>query len=278
MIKFSAFADEVAINFRDQIDFLATQEVPAIEIRFVNGKNIMKLTRTELNEAKSMLDATGIEVSAIGSPIGKVAIDEPFEVHLEEFEHAVELAHFFNTDLIRVFSYYPPKGKSIDHFRDEVIKRMSKKAALLAGTDMLMVHENESNIYGHSAENCVDLIEAVNSPNLKLAYDPANFVTAHSIANNVGVCWPLMKPHVRHVHIKDWKLNSAIGSLPGQGAGQIRKLIAELVKADYKGFITMEPHLNKGGQFGGRTNPDLFAQALAMVKVMCMEAGLDFTE
>ena len=77
--------------------------------------------------------------------------------------------------------------------------------------------------------------------------------------NNVEVCWPLMKPYVTHIHIKDWKLGSTdIGSLPGEGDGQIEQLIKELVTSGYSGFVTLEPHMSSGGQFGGETTPEQF--------------------
>ena len=266
MIKFSAFADEVSMDFQEQLDFLVAENIPAIEIRFLNHKNIMDLTKGELVEVKNSLEGKGIEVSAIGSPIGKVSLDEPFESHLDKFKHAIELAYFLGTSMIRVFSYYAHKGKNIDDYRDQVMERMALKAGLLRGTDLVMVHENEAHIYGHSAENCVDMVETVNSPNFKLAYDPANFVWGEGITNNVEVCWPLMKPHVAHVHIKDWKLGSKeVGSLPGEGDGQIPELISELVKINYTGYLTLEPHLKKGGQFGGYTGPELFSKAVAML-------------
>lgn len=278
-IKFSAFADEVSSDFKKQVQFLVSQNIPAIEIRFVNKKNIMDLTKTELKEVKRILDQNGIQVSAIGSPIGKVTLDLPFEDHLNKFKHAIELANYFGTSFIRVFSYYAPKGKLIDDYRDVVIDRMARKAELLSDTGVVMVHENESHIYGHSAYNCVDIMTSVNSPNLKLAYDPANFVWGDNIINNVEVCWPIMKPYVAHIHIKDWKLGSTdIGSMPGHGDGQIRELIRELKKDDYSGYLTMEPHLRVGGQFGGDTGPELFSQALALTKVMCMEENLYFNE
>src|SRR5690606_12966407 len=115
---------------------------------------------------------------------------------------------------IRVFSYYAPEGRLIDDCREEVIDRMKIKAQLLEGSDIVMVHENESDIFGHTAENCVDMARAVDSPHFKLAYDPANFVWGEKIINNVESCWPAMKPYVAHVHIKDWKSGSKdIGSI-----------------------------------------------------------------
>ena len=277
MIEFSAFADEVSPNFERQVEFLASQKIPAMEIRFVNGKNIMDLNELELRETKKMLSEKGIKVSAIGSPIGKVKLDEPFSKHFEKFKHAVELADYFNTDFIRVFSYYASEGENIDNFREEVIERMVKKVEFLRDTKIVMVHENEAGIYGHSASNCLDLVETVNSDSLKLAYDPANFVWGEGIADNVDRCWPLMKDHVIHVHIKDWSVGSKdIGSMPGDGDGQIKELLYELAKDDYKGYLTMEPHLKIGGQFGGETGPELFAQAVSTTKDLCKEVGLKF--
>jgi len=275
MAKLSAFADEVTEDFRGQVEFLAKEKVGYIEPRFIDKKNIMDLNQGELREARQMIQDQGLKVSAIGSPIGKVKLDEPFEPHLDKFKHAVELAQFFETPFIRMFSYYAPEGKNIDDYRDQVMDRMAAKVEALQGADVTMVHENEAHIYGHSAENCADLIKTVGSPKLALAYDPANFVWGEKITNNVETCWPIMKPYVVHIHIKDWKLGSAdIGSVPGQGDGQIKELLAELAAMNYDGCMTMEPHLKTGGQFGGSTGPDLFARAIAAVRELAAEVGL----
>jgi len=275
MAKLSAFADEVTEDFRGQVEYLAQEKVGYIEPRFINKKNIMDLNQGELKEARQMIQDHGLKVSAIGSPIGKVKLDEPFELHLDKFKHAVELAQFFETPFIRMFSYYAPEGKNIDDYRDQVMERMAAKIDVLQDADVTMVHENEAHIYGHSAENCADLIKTVGSPKLALAYDPANFVWGEKLTNNVETCWPVMKPYVVHIHIKDWKLGSAdIGSIPGQGDGQIKELLAELAALNYGGCMTMEPHLKTGGQFGGSTGPELFSKAIAAVRELAAEVGL----
>jgi len=275
MAKLSAFADEVVEDFLAQVEFLADERVGHIEPRFINKKNIMDLTKGELDEARAMIRDHGLKVSAIGSPIGKVKLDEPFEPHLDKFKHAVDLALFFEAPYIRMFSYYAPEGKNIDDYREQVTERMAAKVEVLADADVTMVHENEANIYGHSAENCVDLVEAVDSPKLRLVYDPANFVWGEKMTNNVEVCWPVMKPYVVHIHIKDWKLGAAdVGSMPGEGDGQIKELLAELAAINYDGCMTMEPHLQLGGQFGGTTGPELFSAAIAAVREIAAEVGL----
>jgi sugar phosphate isomerase/epimerase len=277
MIKFSAFADEVTPDFAGQVAFLAAQNMGYIEIRFVNGKNILDLNRAELIAARNMLEDHGIGVSAIGSPIGKVKLNESFDAHLDRFKHARELADFFQTPFIRIFSYYAPDGKDIDDYRDEVMRRMKAKAELLKGSDIVLVHENEAHIFGHNASNCLDLAQTIDSENFKLAYDPANFVWGDHIARNVEICWPLLKPYVVHVHIKDWKMGSLdIGSMPGAGDGQIKELLRELADSNYNGFLTMEPHLQAGRQFGGETGPELFGQAIQTTRKLCEEVGLAY--
>ncbi|MHC4633490.1 MAG: sugar phosphate isomerase/epimerase family protein [Planctomycetota bacterium] len=275
MAKLSAFADEVVDDFLEQVKYLAGERVGYIEPRFISKANIMDLAKDKLNEAKKMIQDHGLKVSAIGSPIGKVKLDEPFEPHLDKFKHAVELALLFETPYIRMFSYYAPEGQNIDDYRDQVMERMAAKVEVLKDVDVTMVHENEANIYGHTAEQCVDLIKTINSPKLRLVYDPANFVWGEKMTNNVEVCWPVMKPYVDHIHIKDWKLGAKdVGSIPGEGDGQIKELLAELAAMDYDGCLTMEPHLQAGGQFGGSTGPELFSKAIAAVRNIAADVGL----
>lgn len=275
MAVLSAFADEVTNDFAGQISYLVAQQLRFIEIRFVNKNNVMNLSDAELREVKNMLDDNGIGVSAIGSPIGKVKIDLPFQPHLDKFKHAVELAEFFHAPFIRIFSYYPAEHQLVENDREEVLERMRKKVETLRDSKVVIVHENETGIYGSTADRCVDLARSINSPKFRLAYDPANFVWGQHIPNNVDVCWPVMRPYVSHVHIKDWKLgNQDVGSIPGEGDGQMKRLFEELAAMKYDGFLTMEPHLKVGGQFGGETGPELFTKAVDATRTLCSNAGL----
>ncbi len=275
MARLSAFGDEAVDDFLGQVKFLAGEKVSFIEPRFLNKKNIIDLSKDELKEAKKILRDYGMGVSAIGSPIGKVKLDEPFGPHLDKFKHAVELAVFFESPFIRVFSYYPPVGGDINKFRSMVMERMFAQLEAIKDLDVVMVHENETDIYGHSAKNCADLAKALNSPKFRLVYDPANFVWGQRIKNNIETCWPLMKPYVVHIHIKDWKLGADTGSMPGEGDGQIKELLAELAAMKYRGYLTMEPHLKVGGQFGGSTGTELFAKAIAAVRELSAQVGLE---
>lgn len=275
MIQLSGFADEVYVDFKSQLEFFKSIGLNNVELRFLDGINILDLPDSKLREVKQMLADSGIGVSAIASPIGKYGIDKPFNPHFDRFKHAADVASMLGTELIRVFSFYAPEGGDINRCRDEVMERMAAMAAYLKGSNVRMAHENEAHIYGHSAANCVDIARTVNSDRLVLAYDPANFVWGEGITNNVDTCWPLMRPFTSHIHIKDWKLGSTdIGSLPGEGDGQIELLIKELSAMNYDGFVTLEPHMSSGGQFGGETKPEQMIAARNTVKTFIEKYGL----
>src|SRR5437764_15153084 len=108
MFTLSAFADEISPDPQQQIDVLRACGVRHIELRSIHKTNVLDLTDLQVRELKSLLDRHGFRLSAIGSPIGKVKIDQPFEPHLARFQRALDLCKVFRTNQIRVFSYYPP--------------------------------------------------------------------------------------------------------------------------------------------------------------------------
>src|SRR5689334_19513668 len=92
----SAFADEISPEPQEQIDVLSKCGVRHIEFRSILKTNVLDLTDLQINEFKALLDKNGFSLSAIGSPIGKVKIDTPFEPHLARFRRAVELCKVFS--------------------------------------------------------------------------------------------------------------------------------------------------------------------------------------
>ena len=126
MFTLSAFADEISPDPLEQIAVLKACGVRFIEFRSIDKTNVLKLSDARLREFKSMLDGEGLGLSAVGSPVGKIAIDTPFEPHLDLLKRAIEVAGMFGTPNIRIFSYYPPEtwdGNWAPQ-RNEVLRRM----------------------------------------------------------------------------------------------------------------------------------------------------------
>lgn len=272
MLKLSAFADEISPSLDEQIRVCRENGVTHFELRGVNNLNVMDFDAALLKEIRSKLRDNGMGVIAIGSPIGKVKITDPWPPHLDKFKHAVELAEYFESPFIRIFSYYPPeKGQSVGPHRDEVIRRMSAKVDYVRNHDVVLVHENEADIYGEGGKACVDLMEAIGSPKLRAAFDFANFILA---GENPIDNWPALKPYTVHIHIKDARMSDKKIVPAGEGDGQIGRILKDAYDSGYRGFLSMEPHLAKGGQFSGFTGPDLFKVAVNALKDVCRKNGV----
>src|SRR5438874_2826179 len=96
MFTLSAFADEIDPDPQVQIDVLKSCGVRHIEFRSILKTNVLALTEMQVGEFKSLLDQHGFAISAIGSPIGKTVIDQPFEIELKRLQRAIELCRLFN--------------------------------------------------------------------------------------------------------------------------------------------------------------------------------------
>ncbi len=281
MFSLSAFADEISHDPREQVAALKASRVRFIEFRSIHKTNCLLLSGEQIREFKKLLDGEGIGLSAIGSPVGKVAIDSDFNAHLDKFKRAIELCGVFGTRGIRIFSYYPPgNDPNFDpanwpQYREEVIRRMGAKADIAAKNNVVLFHENEHRIYGDSPERVADVLSTVNSLALRAAYDAANY-TYGNFDPVAG--WEKTKAYTSHFHIKDWKRGGhaaghEYGVIAGTGDGNIAYSIKDAIAMGYKGFATMEPHLRGGGPTGGITGPDLFPYAVEAFRNILRDCG-----
>src|SRR4051812_41922888 len=176
MIRLSAFADEISQNPVEQIEVLSQHGIRHIEFRAIHGTNVLDLSDAQHQEFRTLLQSHGFGLSALGSPVGKIKITDPFEQHLERFARALELAEFYQTPRIRIFSYYMPAGDDPAQHRDEVMRRMAEIARRAVEHGVVLMIENEKGIYGDTAARVLDMLESVNSPGLAHAFDPANYL------------------------------------------------------------------------------------------------------
>lgn len=273
MLKLSAFTDEIGPNLDDQINVCRANGVSHFELRGVYGKNVMDFDDALRREIKTKLADNGLGVISIGSPIGKVAIDKPWAEHFDRFKRAVEIAEYFESPFIRLFSYYPAGGEGqgpIDPHREEIIRRFRDKVEYLKDHPVVLVHENEKGIYGDVGRRCQDLMQSVDSPKLRTAFDFANFVQCgEDPLDN----WKLLKPYTVHIHIKDARTDGHVVPA-GEGAGNIGPILEDAYKSGYRGFVSMEPHLKVAGHSHGETGPDLFGVAVTKLRELATKHGV----
>lgn len=237
----SAFADEIADDLKIQMETLGQHGIGYMEIRSVNGKSIVNHSLQEVADIKKKLDKMHLKISAIGSPIGKINITDDFGPHMELFKHTVKIAQILETKYIRMFSFYIPKGKKPEMYRDEVINRWREFIKEADGSGLILLHENEKDIYGDTPERCLDLFETLNCSFVKAVFDPANFVQCD--VETYPKAFQLLKNHIVYMHIKDalYKDHSVVPA--GHGEGYISKILVSLRDDGYKGFLSLEPHL-----------------------------------
>lgn len=236
-MKIYAFADEAGADLDTQVQALKANGLDGLEIRNVDGKSISDLTEGEAQEVRKRLDAEGLRVWSIGSPIGKVHIErDDFDKHLEVFRHTLDLADILGADCFRLFSFYLPQGKDPGDYRDEVIDRMGRFAELAEGRTVTLCHENEKGIYGDTAARCLDILTAL--PAIRAIFDPANFIQC---GQDTLAAWKLLKPCVRYLHVKDALADGSVVPA-GEGIGNLPFIVEDFL-SDGGSVFTIEPHL-----------------------------------
>ena len=259
MWTLSGFSDEISPDFETQCALVSRLGLSHLELRSAWGTGVLDLSETQLQRAKELLDTYGLAVSSIGSPIGKIRIGEDFEPHLDRARHATEVAHHFGARFIRVFSFSVPGGVDPDSVRDEVLDRMGALAKVAEHADVVLLHENEKEIYGDIPRRCLDIVTSVDSPHLRLAWDAANFVQVGVRPFTEG--YELLRPHLAYVQIKDALLSSGEVVVAGAGDGEMVETLRALQREGFDGFFSLEPHLSQTHALGGFSGPDLFTEA-----------------
>lgn len=250
--KISGFSDEIAESAAKQFAVLSKLDIHYFEPRGVDGKNIASLSDEQVVQLKKMMDQHGIKVSSIGSPIGKIKLEEPFEEHFELFKRVVQIAKQLETKYIRMFSFYHEGAEEwTAQERAEVLNRLGRMIDHAKEQDVILLHENEKDIYGDTADRCMDLMQELYSDHFKAVFDPANFVQCKQ---DTLYAYENLKEYIAYMHIKDAKFIDGSVVPAGLGDGNVEEILKRLFDKGYDGFLSLEPHL---GSFSGLSELEL---------------------
>ena len=258
----SCFADEIDPSVDKQTALMEELGIGWVEFRSGDGKGVADYTLEEAEALMRRLEEKKIRVSAVGSPIGKIRITDDFAPHLEKLAHVAELAKIWNTPYIRSFSFFIPQGEKPENFRDEVYRRMDRMVELAASKNLILLHENEKDIYGDIAPRRLELMEKFRGESLKATFDFANFIQC---GQDTMEAYEMLKGHIAYVHVKDALFDGGRVVPAGQGDGNLRRIFGLLDEAGFDGFLSLEPHLadfaglsglEKNAQERGRTDTE----------------------
>ncbi len=326
-VVLSAFGDEAANHktAAEQFSALSAAGLQYYSLRFVDigggVKNVMKLTKSEITRLRHLEDEYGMNVASIGSPLGKVKLRDiedgssnqfvPFDRYLEkEVGRACELAHAFETKLIRGFSFYPPKGSDPREYLPQAADQLGQIAEACHRSDLTFGLEIEANLVGQSGELVAELHRRVNHPALVSVFDAGNIVSQGYTADETFAQYVAMKPSIGWMHIKDYHdpQQTVVADLSEAGfrnrhvnedmlkhfvpahlgdsgyerilrdfAELIPQLEQKLTKRGIPGVVLdLEPHLKGGGQFGGFSGPDGMGVAVRSVCRVLDHVGIEY--
>lgn len=250
--KISGFSDEISESIDIQFEVLSRLGIRYFEARGIDGKNISLLTDEEVQNLKAKMDQYDIQVSSIGSPVGKIKLEESFEEHFAMFQNVVKIAKTLGSKYIRMFSFYHEGGTEwTKEERALVLERLQMLIAYAKEQDVILLHENEKDIYGDTVERVLDLMQELSCDHFKVVFDPANFVQCQQ---DTKYAYKVLKDYIAYMHIKDARLEDDKVVPAGEGDGNIPYIVEQLLNNGYDGFFSMEPHL---GTFAGLADLEL---------------------
>lgn len=278
MIRLSAFADEAGKELSAQIAALKRNGIPYIEVRFIGSKNIATLTLEEAKEVKAELDASGIKVWSIGSPMGKMKMGDDFDLHCETLRHVCRIAKILETDKIRMFSFY-----EAFEARELVFETLRRMVAIAKEEGVCLYHENEKDIYGDTVARVLDIMQNVDG--LRYIYDPANFV---DVGEDSDMALDALHAKMGYFHIKDVIADTHELVPAGYGDGKIDRLV-RMLPSEGEWVLTLEPHLalfegyaaidntEMKNKFTFKDNDESFDAAVTALKAIIKNEGYNET-
>ena len=251
----TGLTDEAADSIDEQIRATRTLGWRRLEARHVDGQDVHDLSDDAFERVCEKLRAADIQVDCLASAIGNWAkrIDEPFESSLAEAERAIRCMKRLGTRVVRIMSFAVLEGRSSnDQMQEQRFARLREICRMFSAHDFVVLHENCANYGGMGHPFTLKLLE--NVPGLKLVFDTGNPLFLDDRAQpgphpkqDSWEFYSAVKDHIARVHIKDgvWDGNSQQMrfTFPGEGDGQLRRIVRDLLESGYDGGLSIEPNL-----------------------------------
>ena len=254
----TGFADEAADSIDGQIEVTKRLGWSRIEIRAVDGKNIHDISEADFKQVAAKLEKAGIQANALGSNIANWGhdISENFDEVLKTVDRTIQRMKVLNADLVRIMSWKvirESEGRAVENqHAEERFRRLREITSRFTDAGITPVHENCATYGGMSWKNTLEMLREV--PGLKLVFDTGN----PPLTEDFDKPWPYpdqsslefysqVKDHIAHIHIKDSyrdiETEEEVYCWPGEGGGDVRRILEDLKSRGYEGGLSIEPHM-----------------------------------
>lgn len=253
----TGFADEAAADLDVQIKVTRELGWRHIEMRQVEVKGtpagmLHDIPDQAFARVADTLDAAGIQINCFGSAIANWAhkIEDPFDITQEKIRRTIPRMQRLKTKLIRIMSYAVRDAE--DQMEDERFRRLREINRMFSDAGITAVHENCMNYGGMGWPFTLKMLENVSG--LKLVFDTGNPVFTDDRSKPKPYpkesSWDFYShvcEHIAYVHIKDgyWdaQQRKSVYTYPGEGQGDTRRIVKDLMARGYDGGISIEPHM-----------------------------------
>jgi len=254
----AAITDEFSPDLETAVQAMAEIGMTGAELRVVFSKNILDLTDEEVERARQIVTARGLEVISLSSPLLKCVlpdappIDTRFQHDVFASKHSFEdqprltarafaIAQKTGARIIRVFSYW--RTQAPEKCFDRIVEALARMAQDAAREELIIGLENEAACNVATGAETARVLEALDHPNLKVVWDPANAYVAGEVPFPEGYR-KMPRGRIAHVHAKDCYLEGLkpvwgpLGACALDWKGQI----AALLEDGYRGYVSLETH------------------------------------
>jgi L-ribulose-5-phosphate 3-epimerase len=271
--------DEISQDLAHALDVCEDEEVSTIELRAVDGANIVSHDDDSLEKIQAMIEGRGFRVGGIASPFLKCHIsgdgDPQGATHFaapasrEEqwkiLERSFEVAHLLGAPLVRTFSFW--RVPHPEDVREEVAGVIAEAAEHTAAAGLTLGIENEHACNLATGAETRWVLDRIPSSALGVIWDPGNEAVMDSEPFPGG--YEQVRDRMVHVHLKDadrdgnWtKMGTGIIDYPGQ--------FRALAEDGYAGLLSLETHYEAPD--GGAEKAT--RESLAAIREFCKEAGI----
>lgn len=243
--------DEVSPSLDEGLAFACEEHIGTIDLRVIDGRNVLALSRGELADAARRIRSAGLSVSCICTPLlkwsppGKTARSkgDQFAFELGDrtprdvYAQAFAAAEILGARDLRVFSYLAYDGYCLDDLREPI-----EDLLVLAEKCDMMVHvENEGvcNVAGFAELEA--LVTTYRHPRLRALPDIANAYRSSQPPSAADLARLL--PFTDILHVKDYANAAHRFVAVGEGDIPIASLLAAtLPTREAPLMLTIETH------------------------------------
>ena len=262
MMRPGVITDEISPDFEHALDVMLEYDVREAELRGLWRTNILDLSEEQLQRAREALETRGIRVCSIASPLYKTHLfpehadaDAPRhrgaagapDEQLQRLERAIEIARYFNTGLIRIFTFWR-RGEMTDEVFEAIVEALRPAARRAEEAGVVLGVENEHACFVGTGAETARLMQAVDSPALRAVWDPGNAFFAEERPFPDG--YEAVRPWIVHLHVKD----AAVGpdgkpgwTVVGEGQIDFQGQLAALAADGFDGVLSLETHFKQPG-------------------------------